>query len=67
VIVLDTDTLTLLLSNHARVLERRRDVSDAVVLTIISRVEILQGRFAALLKAADGPGLQQAQGRLEQT
>ena len=45
-IVLDTDILTLFLLNHPRVLERRRQVEEEVVITTISRIEILQGRFA---------------------
>jgi tRNA(fMet)-specific endonuclease VapC len=65
-IVLDTDTLTLYLLNHPRVLERRRQAEDEVVITIISRIETLLGRFATLLKAADGSELQRGQGRLDQ-
>ena len=38
-----------------------------VVLTMISRVAILQGRFASILKAANGAKLLLAQQRLDQT
>ena len=36
-------------------------------MTIVSRIEILQGRFAMLLKAANGQELRRAQQRLDQT
>src|SRR5437868_1778829 len=63
-IVLDTDTLTLFFRNHALVLERFRNATDEVVSTIISRIEILKGRFDSLLKAASGSELQRGQKRL---
>jgi tRNA(fMet)-specific endonuclease VapC len=65
VIILDTDTLTHLLAEHPRVAERRRRETDEVVIAIISRIETLQGRFATLLKAADGPELIRGQERLD--
>jgi len=65
-IVLDTDTLTLYLRNHPRVVERHRNTEDEIVIPIISRIETLQGRFATLLKAADGAELQRGQERLDQ-
>lgn len=65
--VLDTDTLTHLLVDHPRVLERLRQEKDVVATTIISRIEILRGRFAVVLTAADGQELQRAQQRLDQT
>ena len=64
-IVLDTDIVSLLFTNHARVAERYRTTTDDVVITIISRIETLQGRFATLLKAADGIQLQLGQARLD--
>jgi tRNA(fMet)-specific endonuclease VapC len=64
-IVLDTDTLSLLFANHARVVARYRAETDDVVTTIISRIETLQGRFATLLKAADGAQLLIGQERLD--
>lgn len=63
-IVLDTDTLTLFLAGHPRVVERRRREEEEVVITVVSRIETLQGRFATLLKAADGAKLLVAQERL---
>jgi tRNA(fMet)-specific endonuclease VapC len=65
-IVLDTDTLTLYFRNHPQVRDRHRQAEDDVVLTIISKIEVLQGRFATLLKAADGPELQRGQQRLDE-
>jgi tRNA(fMet)-specific endonuclease VapC len=65
-IALDTDILTLFLQNHPRVVERHRQAEDEVVITIISRIETLQGRFASLLKAADSAALQRGQQRLDQ-
>jgi tRNA(fMet)-specific endonuclease VapC len=65
-IVLDTDTLTLYLRNHPRVVRRHRDAEDEIVIPIPSRIETLQGRFATLLKAADGAELQRGQERLDQ-
>jgi tRNA(fMet)-specific endonuclease VapC len=64
-IVLDTDTLTLLFQGRPRVLNRLQAAEQDVATSIITRIEVLQGRFAALLKAADAAQLQQAQQRLE--
>ena len=64
-IVLDTDILTHYLRNHAGVWQRHRDAEGEVVITIIRRIETLQGRFATILKAADGMQLQRGQQRLD--
>jgi tRNA(fMet)-specific endonuclease VapC len=64
--VLDTDTLTFLLRGHAKVVERRRQETDAVVISVVTRIEILEGRFATLLKAPDGAALKRGQERLDQ-
>jgi hypothetical protein len=48
--VLDTDTLTLLLQGQPKVIARRKQESDEVVIAVVSRIEVLQGRFATLLK-----------------
>ena len=56
-IVLDTDTVSLLFAGHARVLERYRRETDEVVTTIVTRIEMLRGRFDSVMKAADGPQL----------
>jgi tRNA(fMet)-specific endonuclease VapC len=60
--ILDTDTLSLLFENDPRVLARKDAVpSSEIAITIVTRVEILQGRFAFLLKAATGDELLRAQ------
>lgn len=58
---MDTDILSLLFHNHPKVAERHRQESDEIAVTIISRIQVLQGRFAMLLKAADGAELLRAQ------
>lgn len=63
--LLDTDTLTLLMSGQARVKERV-EKAEHVAIAIVTRIEILQGRFASLLKAADGGQLLQAQHWLDE-
>lgn len=64
-LALDTDTVSLLFTNHSRVAARYRAATDDVVVTIISRIEILQGRFATIIKAANGVELQRGQERLD--
>jgi tRNA(fMet)-specific endonuclease VapC len=64
--VLDTDTLTLLLQGQPKVLEHRKQESDEVVIAVVGRMEVLQGRFASLFKAADGKELKRGQQRLDQ-
>jgi tRNA(fMet)-specific endonuclease VapC len=59
--VLDTDILSLLLRAHARVTERVAQATEEVAITLISRIEILQGRFASVLKAENSEKLLQAQ------
>jgi tRNA(fMet)-specific endonuclease VapC len=65
--ILDTDTLTLLFEGQQRIVERLERETDEVAITIISQIEMLQGRFAMILKAADGPQLRRAQVWLDQT
>ena len=59
--VLDTDTLTFLLQGHERVAARRAQATEEVTLTVITWIEVLQGRFASVLKAEDGEKLLLAQ------
>jgi tRNA(fMet)-specific endonuclease VapC len=66
-ILLDSDTLTLLAMGHPRVTQKLLSVSEEVATTVVTRIEILRGRFDHLLTAADGDHLQQAQQRLEQS
>ena len=58
--LLDTDSLSLLLTGHERLVQRVGQ-AEQVAITIVTRIEILQGRFASILKAADGARLLQAQ------
>src|SRR2546426_411619 len=62
--VLDTDTLTHFLLSHKRVIEKRAQATEEVALTVVTRIEVLQGRFASVLKAEDGEKLLLAQQRL---
>jgi tRNA(fMet)-specific endonuclease VapC len=67
-IVLDTDTLTLAHTGHVKVSERFRKIDpSSVAITIVTRIEILQGRFASILKAKDGAQLIRAQEMLQST
>lgn len=65
---LDTDTLTLAHIGHARVSEQIRRVDpNQVAITVVTRIEILQGRFAAILKASHGAQLLRAQELLQRS
>jgi tRNA(fMet)-specific endonuclease VapC len=65
---LDTDTLTYLHAGHPRVIERLRELADPDVgTTIITKIEILRGRFDFMLKAATGAELLRAQQLLART
>jgi|SRR5262245_11439026 len=67
-ILLDTDTLTLLLLNHAKVRSRfeRVDANEAIAISVVTRIEMLRGRFDSILKAADKAELLWAMTRLRQ-
>ncbi len=45
--LLDTDTLTLLFQGHSRVENRVRSAEPEVATTIITWIEVMQGRFDA--------------------
>jgi len=50
--VLDTDTLTHLHAGHPRVIKRLQEVDDPdICTTIITKIELLRGRFEFLLKS----------------
>jgi tRNA(fMet)-specific endonuclease VapC len=66
-ILLDTDIMTLWLLGQPVVSKRVLETSDLVATTVVSRIEVLRGRFEYLLKANDGAQLQTAQSRLDQT
>jgi tRNA(fMet)-specific endonuclease VapC len=62
--VLDTDTLTLLFQSQPKVARKHLKEAEPVVITIVTRIEVFQGRFASLIKAASGSELQRAYSRL---
>jgi tRNA(fMet)-specific endonuclease VapC len=59
--ILDTDTFIHLLRGNPAVILRRSQATEPVVVTAITRIESLQGRFSAVLKAAGGAQLLLAQ------
>jgi tRNA(fMet)-specific endonuclease VapC len=63
-ILLDTDTLTLYFAEHPRVVQRLGAAAEVPVISVVSRIEILQGRFDSVLKAAAADQLLLAQERL---
>jgi tRNA(fMet)-specific endonuclease VapC len=65
--LLDTDTFAFLLAEHPRVAARFRATTDMVAITVITRIETLQGRFAFVLKASDSEQLLRAQELLRRT
>jgi tRNA(fMet)-specific endonuclease VapC len=66
--ILDTDTLTHLYAGHPHVIERLHATEDPDVgTTVITKVEMLRGRFEFLLKAATGEELLRAQHWLDRT
>lgn len=66
--LLDTDTLTYLHAGHPCVIERLRELADPDVgTTIITKIEVLRGRFDFMLKAATGAELLRAQQLLART
>jgi tRNA(fMet)-specific endonuclease VapC len=66
--LLDTDTLTHLHAGHPRVLRRLTALDDPDVgTTIVTKIELLRGRFEFLLKAATGAELLRAQSWLART
>ena len=66
--ILDTDTITHLHAGHPKVVERLQKLDDPDVgITIITKIELLRGRFDFLLKAANGRELNRAQRLLDRT
>ncbi|MCP5046902.1 MAG: type II toxin-antitoxin system VapC family toxin [bacterium] len=66
--ILDTDTLTHLYAGHPRVIHSLKNLKDPdVCTTIITKIELLRGRFDFLLKAATGSELVRAQQWLYRT
>jgi tRNA(fMet)-specific endonuclease VapC len=68
VYLLDTDTVTHLHAGHPGVVERLQTVDDPDIgTTIITRVEILRGRYDYLLKASTATEILRAQELLLRT
>lgn len=66
--LLDTDTLTYLQAGHTQVVERLRELPDPDVgTTIVTKIELLRGRFDFLLKADAGADFLRAQQFLTRT
>jgi tRNA(fMet)-specific endonuclease VapC len=65
--LLDSDIFSLLVTEHPRVTRRYRAETEEVSITIVTFIEVLEGRFAFLLKAADGGQLLRAQARLDES
>ena len=59
--LLDTDTLSALHRDNAKVIARLARANEAVATTIITRVEILRGRLDYVRKAATGDEVLRAQ------
>jgi tRNA(fMet)-specific endonuclease VapC len=66
-ILLDTDTLTLLFQGHGRVQSRLLSAELDVATTIITWIEVMRGRFDAIFKAADAAQLERAHQRFQES
>jgi predicted nucleic acid-binding protein len=68
--ILDTDTLSLWWRKQEKVAAKilaAMDSSAPLVITLITRIEVLNGRFASILKAATGADLITAVSKLAET
>lgn len=66
--ILDNDTITHLHAGHPKVIGSLQKLDDPDVgITIITKIELLRGRFDFLLKAANGRELNRAQQLLDRT
>src|SRR5689334_1953052 len=65
--VLDTNTLSHHLRGHQQTTENISRTTSEVVITVVTRIEMLQGRFAAIVKAENAAKLLLAQQRLKET
>ncbi len=66
--LLDTDTLSRLQAAHPRAVAHLQALDDSeVATTVITKIELLQGRFDFMLKAATGAELLRAQYWLTRT
>jgi tRNA(fMet)-specific endonuclease VapC len=65
-LLLDTDVVTLLHADNQAVIRKlEKIIGEDVAIAIITRVEILRGRFDRLLKASTDEQFLQAQGLLQ--
>jgi tRNA(fMet)-specific endonuclease VapC len=62
--ILDSDIYSLGSYDYEPVTRRLASCKDQVAITIITRLEVLTGRAASVLKASDSEQLRQAQSRL---
>jgi tRNA(fMet)-specific endonuclease VapC len=65
--ILDTNILSHVFDGTPRVLERIDSLNDDIYTTIINQIEMLQARYAYVMKAADGQQLLRAQAWLNRT
>lgn len=66
--ILDTDTITHLHAGNLKVLENLKKTEDSDLrITVITRIELLRGRFEFLLKASNKEELVRAQELLDRT
>ncbi len=65
--VLDTNILSDFWKGHPRIQARVEQATEPVVITIITRIETLEGRFDSLVKAANAAELQRGWDRLRRT
>lgn len=66
--ILDTDTLTHLHAGHPRVVQHLHALTDPEIgITLITKIELLRGRYDYILKAASGSELLKAQQLLAKT
>jgi tRNA(fMet)-specific endonuclease VapC len=66
-ILLDTDTFTLHQYGNEQVAKRIKAASEVPALTVITQIEALRGRYEAVIKAEDGPGILRGQQGLLRT
>ncbi len=66
--ILDTDTITHLHAGNLKIVENLKKTDDSDIrITVITRIELLRGRFEFLLKASSKEELLRAQKLLDRT
>lgn len=66
-ILVDSDILTLFLLQNERILQRAAATAEPLHVPIVTRIELLRGRFDAVTKAGDAEQLRRALELLELT